>query len=388
MERHVEYGLNRATNWARRTGMKIAGVGVRQILGVVAGVVAAAVGAVGVGMFAPAVMSVGAGILIAGWLNKKDHDFRKGDMATLYRREIASIKGMHFGEVTAEDLEDVAKQNATLGQAIEASDKRRKGDTIIWAVAAIAGAAAALAIGGIPFIAAAGFAKAFYSGVVGFAVFRMAESVATPLVKGDRKPPPTVADKVRALEMKQFAGKALAGEITQEEVMSVFVTAKPELAKAIHEQFNKPFDALSPGEKLSATLQYGRQYDVEAITQAININEYNAQELAFTVCGQRSGASPDPTVTQRLYNGVSKAKEHIGNLKDKGHQAFQGFVGRFKGRGEQAPEYEQTPPQEAGGYRQRIEAEGRRAVKSSDQGWEEHITQRGRMGAPQFSYAK
>ena len=371
MERHLEFGVNRAKNWAYSQGRKAAGIGVRQLLGGLAGIVATTIGAAGIATFAPAVMSLGAGAFIAHWLGRSEHTHREEAMTDLYRREVAKLSGKEPENVTVKDFEHIARKNPTLQEAIDRSEKRINADTAGWFFTALLAATATVGVGILlttTFGAAAPgllLGKIVFGGMASMATIATTRGKIKEIVdKSYEVDQPTAYDRIQSLEMKQATGKILSRRIQREDIFDVYVSANPELAREIEGRYGSSYASLPDNKRHEVMLSYDKRLGLSAVLEAIHANEFNAQELAFRVHGQESGVSPDPTLTQHITNGVSHAKERIGHLRQKSQEAYQSLVGRFRKQEEsqeieaemQQPEVESELPQ--GRHAERLEKNG------------------------------
>jgi hypothetical protein len=142
-------------------------------------------------------------------------------------------------------------------------------------------------------------------------------------------------DRIHSLERQQQLGR----KITPEQVMSVYVATDPQLDMKIRRdpEFGKPFDRLPLAQKHKAILTHGKDLGIQEVTDSINQNRFSARELAFSVCGERSGAYAEPTLYQEMQGKLSSLKQGLDKGRLVAAQKWDGMVSRIS-----SPKQEET----------------------------------------------
>jgi len=222
-----------------------------------------------------------------------DHHKRKSQIADEYKDEIAAYLGKPRGKVDLHDMEKVAEENPAIGEAIQRSKARRNLSVAV----TIAGAIAGLAL--VAAFAPAGVVAGFIASSLGFLAVEEGLEMIGKKVLGlsepsfeainrtpSRQTELSVPGQINYLEHQQAKGRL----ITQEQVMTVFASANPELAARIKTRYGADFAKLGDSAKRQALEQFGSQYPIEELTADINNRHTRVQELAFAAYGQESGA--------------------------------------------------------------------------------------------------
>lgn len=275
--------------------------------------------------------SIGLGAGINGYVNHLEFKHNERQLAELYRPQVASILGKEPSLVTTKDLYSVAEQNPSLEDALT----RNKQDRRVKNVAAVAGTVVAFAavfaavtflpaIGALAATAAAtgllsgaGIGFAAVAGGIGYASLQSARKAISGM---GRKmlglDTPSVEDKITDLS-KQYRKENF---IVPEQVMDVYLSAKPELAQAVENQYGKSYNALPISQRRMVVQQYDSDLGVTETAAAINEGRMNVRELTFKVHGQFSGVYPEAPWQDKLKNIAQERfdplQEKIGTLRD------------------------------------------------------------------------
>lgn len=341
MAHSSKYLASEASHTLRRSARYGAGLGARAVLRVMTAVGAAAAGVSGSTgfLYMSGLVGVSTGVGLQAYLNHKDFEHSKQQLATMYRNEMAAYFGKNPREITVNDIERLAKINPSIGEHIDRERTKRNVRTGVWMVAGALGFTAAATI-----IAATSL-PTILAGLAAFATFQ----ISRPLVKnlGEdfyRLNEPTTVELIKGLEAQRTRGQS----VNQAQVMSAFVSASPALDKEIKQQFGAKFSRLTTVDKHRAVLQFGEHFMIEEVTQAINENRLNARELTFRIHNDVSGAYPDPSYKDQWNEGVSYAKDKAVALKQNAvegarnlHQNAVNSVRSFVSREAAAPEPEQ-----------------------------------------------
>lgn len=283
-------------------------------------------------------ISIGLGAGINGYINHMEFKHAERQLCELYRPQIASILGKEPGKVTIQDLYAVAEQNPSLDDEL----LRNRRDRMVKNVSAVAGTvvafgavfaavtflpaigtlAAAAAVGGI--LSGAGIAFAAVAGGIGYASLQCARKAIGGL---GRKmfglDEPSVEDKIRELSKQHRKGHA----IVPEQVMDVYLSARPELAQAVEAQYGKPFKDLPLDQRRVVALQHEEQLGLTETARALNESRMNVRELTFKVHGQFSGVYPDEPWQERLKDAV---QDRLDPLQHKLENIRDGAVDKFQ----------------------------------------------------------
>lgn len=262
-------------------------------------------------------LSIGLGAGINGYINHMEYKHNERQLCELYRPQVASILGKEPGLVTVKDLYTVADQNPTLNNELTRNKQERRvknisavaGTVVAFAAVfaavtflpAIGALAAGAAAGGL--LSAAGIGFAAVAGGIGYASLQSARKAISGLgrkVMGLDSP--SVEDKISDLSKQHRKEQA----IVPEQVMDVYLTAKPELAEAVEKQYGKPYNELPLSQRRMVVQQYDSQLDVVESARAINENRMNVRELTFKVHGQFSGVYPEEPWQERFKEVVQE----------------------------------------------------------------------------------
>lgn len=248
-------------------------------------------------------LSVAVGTGISSYMNRLALKEQEHDLAHRYRNQIGSILDKSPDSIGRDDLYEAAEINPSLAQELRRNKLMchvRTGTvlvattiafaavfaamTVIAPLAALAGAAAAgglFSAAGLGFVAATAALSFGALHVVSRGIGRLGKKIF-----GLNKP--TIEDHVHELDGLYKKGNHLS----QEQVMSVYVAAAPDMQESIKEQFGKPYHTLSRAQQSDVVAAFGDEIGVAAITDSINAGDLPVRELTFAVQGQSSGALP------------------------------------------------------------------------------------------------
>ena len=276
-------------------------------------------------------VALGTGVNI--YLNQKEHDQRAIRMMNLYGDEVAAYIGKDRADVGLEDLYAVGEKLPTLGDALKRNDGVRNLKNIAWGITALV-TWAATAVTILAFGISSGWLLWGVIGGIGILGFR---AVDTALQKAGARMmklhEPTAHDKIRALSKTIGRDRA----ISQEEVLDVYLTARPELALQVKEHYGKPFGKLDDQKKYDVILGLGRQLEVEQMAMDINSGLVDVAELAFGAHGTRSGlvvetgkgTSPVTRVQERVREKAGDIAAASKRRLEAGKETFQAGRKRF-----------------------------------------------------------
>lgn len=265
-------------------------------------------------------IGVAAGTGVSAYFNNLAHKAKFNDLLDNYRPQIAAIVDKTPDKVKVGDLKRVAEVNPALNAEVKRSRKARDLGTLTMALStaaafgvvfsaialfppltALAGAAAA---GGLLSGAGVGFVAA--TGLLSFASLHVAGSAIGKLTKKIfRIDKHTVEDHVQTMDDNLKDGKV----VSQEEVMGVFTAAMPGMQGRIKYTFGKEYDSLENADQMKAVQKFGRELNIEAVTNALNNGELPARELPFFVHGQASGAPSPQAMRDKLRSERMAEKE-------------------------------------------------------------------------------
>lgn len=266
-------------------------------------------------------LGVAAGTGVSAYFNHLAHRAKSKDLLDNYRPQIASIVDKTPDKVKVGDLERVAEVNPALGAEMKRSRKLRDTGTLTMALATtvafvsvfaaiaffppLTALAAAAASSGL--FSAAGLGFVASTGLLSWGVLHVAGSaigsVTKKLFKLDKH---SVEDHVQAIDNDLKDGKV----ISQEQVLGVFSSASPGLEGRIKYTFGKDFDGLTSEQQAKAVVNFGRELDLEGVTNALNSGDLPAREMPFFVHGQSSGA-PNPQAVRDKLVAERRAEQEL-----------------------------------------------------------------------------
>lgn len=252
------------------------------------------------------VLGLGLAAGVSAALTQMDYIHKKNNLTNFYKEEIAAKQHKHIDHVTVEDLESLAgmdkkkigQTNHVFSEEVRKAKSRRNFGIVfsvvasIGAIGAVVGMAPALDVLAGQILSKGAGELAHYA--VHFVLHAAAGVAAYNVIKtpihwlGDKLfglDKKTTHDRIAEIKRDHDDGKV----ITQEEVLSVFVSANKELADFIQVKYGKPFDKLVYADKHAIAEHVGEMVNLQQITENINHGRLNATELAFTVEGQVSG---------------------------------------------------------------------------------------------------
>jgi hypothetical protein len=257
-----------------------------------------------------------------------------------YENEIAAKLKISPNRVTKAELETVAEENPALKDALRRSRWRRNLEIVVNTVTMVAVLALAMhfgpiiattLMGGASAMAAAGAIgigiKLAVTGSIGFLGYMACETglnalgetalnLREPELREVHQQPYlqhelSLPGQVRYLEQLQTR----RAPISEAQIFTVLVTAKPELAAQIQSYYGIAFGELSAMSQKEAMERFGQAYDIAGLTQDINKRLVRAQELAFIAYDQSSGVPklelPSKNSLEKVYSEVGKFTEQV-----------------------------------------------------------------------------
>lgn len=284
--------------------------------------------------------TMGIGVGVNAYINHMEFRHNRQKLCDLYRPQIASVLGKEPGMVTVRDLEEVAGHNPSLQDELERGHKERSVKNIgaiVGTVAAfgavfglvalagplgIAGLAGAFAATGIT--TGSGLLFAGIAGAVGYAtlqgVRKIAGSIGRKLTGLDK---PSLEDKLTEISKHHRKERMIAPE----QVLDVFLTARPELAEAVEVEYGIPFGKMRMAERSVVLQRYDEALGISEVTSALNNGQMNVRELTFRTHGQFSGVYPEAPWQDKL---KEKAQETLDPIQDKLGNMRDGAVDKFQ----------------------------------------------------------
>lgn len=251
----------------------------------------------------------------------QDHEIEQDRLTNFYRAEVAASLGKDPKQVSIEDLRTAAERNPVLEEALERNDKHRNSRIFSWVAGTLLVGAGLLFGGYALLVGAVGATAALPVAIVAnIALTQIAkrglEKVSDKVLGIDTPP---VHDYIYAMHQEQRRGHNLS----QEQVMQVFLEASPMIADRIEAEYGAPFKKLDVPDKIKVLKEYGTYYHIPQVTSDINTRRIDVAELAYLAVGQRSGVepreSPLPTLYSQAQDSVSQAweqaKGHVGNWR-------------------------------------------------------------------------
>jgi hypothetical protein len=364
-------------------------------------------------MFGAPMWGVPGAIGVLALLSEWDHNHEKDKLREEYENEIAAKLGKDPHKVTVEDMQRVAKDNPTINEALQRSRSKRNLSIGITATGMILSfVASAVAVSAF---AATGIGAIVLGGVVTFGAFMIAEKVMMkfgehalhlnepPLKDAEHNPriqdQLSLPNQVRLIERMQ--GRRVP--VSQEQVLTTFIAANPDLDRGIASRYGAPFSALPDSARIAVMQNIGPTINLEGLTSDINNRAIRAQELAFVVQGQNSGVarveSPRVTALEKaniqltsqlteLKQRVAAHAAHFGEsvqsithaAKDKMGFANANVAGTPLGVNAQAPAT--APEPESTAFRERL---GARASNAGLSEVDKVVARRQQQGAAQMS---
>ncbi|MDG1286604.1 MAG: hypothetical protein P8P30_03455 [Rickettsiales bacterium] len=284
----------------------------------------------GAGVFyASGLLGVGTGIGLQAYLNQKDYEHNKEQLAGMYRKELSAVFQKDGHSVSVDDLENLATQNPSIKEQLDREKTKRNVSTGIWLAAGVFGfAAAAMVIASVAApvgaaVVAVGAGTKIAAAITGLVSFQIARPIVKIAAEKHYKiDTPTTVELVKSLEWQRTKGK----QLTHAQVLEAYIAANPQMGDLIQQNFGAPLAQLSPVDQQRVALQFGERIKLDEITTAINEDRMNARELVFAVHGKRSGAYADVSYKQQWDDGVAQVKEKArtvqNNMKRSGTRAL------------------------------------------------------------------
>ena len=293
------------------------------------------------GLALPGILAFGAigtlGIVVGAVLNKRilnlEHDREEHRILSFYRKEVAAQTGQVANEVTIDDLRLAAAKNETLAEALKRNDEKVNSRMRAWVAGAILAtivlgvlfapgfgllaATVNFAGGGIPAMIGGAAVRGLF-GALTFNLARPILDVFSDKFSGIAKH--TSHDYIKELREIHDQGQ----QLSPQQVMEAFVKANPDIEAGIEQKYGKSFDAIVKkdhrGTLQEIYAQLGKNFDLEKITNDINVGRISVTELAYLVRGQKSGVEPvEPdtrTTKEKLQDGLELAKEKAAEIKE------------------------------------------------------------------------
>jgi hypothetical protein len=253
--------------------------------------------------------------IISQWNHRLELDRIKSE----YGEEIAARVGKPMHMIKTHDMERVAKLNPALHEAVRRSRTRRNlsvavtiGGTIgglavgallattigaaVWPL--LAGGMAVNALGAIGIHLTSGVVGAGIASTLGFMGVELGlEKYGEKKLKLEE---PTLAQVERNPKLQSRLSvpsqvtylahlQARREPISQAQVLTVFVSANPQLDAQIKARFGESFANLPQGSQEKVLEMVGGQLNIEQLTNDINNRHIRAQEISFAAYGQASG---------------------------------------------------------------------------------------------------
>lgn len=221
------------------------------------------------------VAAVGLGMIAVNSI----HKFRCKALLHFYRDEIAAHQQIPALALTPEHLRK--EDNPEIQHALASIDNRKKFYTIVHAATAalmVGLVEAAFHVAQVPWPVIAAGAAAMYN-----EAFRAVENLGTIVFDADHASPVTAA--IQEIEKEISVG----GDISPTQVLSIFIHARPQLARQVEKEYGTPYDGLHIAAKRELVERYDPELHITRIAGAIVRGSMNPTELAYIVHGQRSG---------------------------------------------------------------------------------------------------
>lgn len=242
-------------------------------------------------------------------LVQTDYLHNRFRLARRYEDEVGSVIGKQASKVQEQDLDIVSRgslkdglvPNPTIREKLKSLTLDRNIGMMLSTVAAVAafliihevgpvvqlleGATAALAGEGASAMMAWP-AKALTHGLAGVTFYN---AVKTPLHLGvgavTGLNDETVDDRITDIKRDLGHGH----QVSQEQVMDVYVTAHPQIKEQIEAQYGSEYDSLGKAQKMRLLHEISQTTDIQQIAADLNAGTVPPEELAFTAYGQESG---------------------------------------------------------------------------------------------------
>lgn len=268
---------------------------------------------------------------LSAYLAIRDHDKHLGEVKKLYSEEIAAQLGKNTKDLTSKDLDILAngdkqrgiEPNRTISDQLKKARRRRNFDIVFSVIATVAAFSlvhAGLLESGLlkSVIDSMGIAAgSFLEGAVGV-VIKGAASFLTFM--GVKKPLHAIADKMYNVDRETTHDRIIAlshcmkkgMNVGRDHVLSVFISANPDLDRFIENRFGGDFETLDIAQRAKATDLMAQYLPIDQLTKDINDRKINVGELAFAVQGEKSGVlHSDLYVAPEPKKGLAKAWDKL-----------------------------------------------------------------------------
>jgi hypothetical protein len=263
--------------------------------------------------------TIGVAGAVSAALTEMDHIHRKENLKDMYKEELSTKLKKPIDTILRSDLNHLAETNSVIDEELARNRKQRNFGVALSLIASMASLAVITVAMPLVLPEAAIVAGGFLlKAAVGLASYHLVKNplhaVADKLFNIDEK---TTNDYIVNIKQDRAQGKI----ISREQVLSVFVSAHPEVDKYIVAQYGKHFDDLSVDDKKKATQELNNFIPLDKLTLEINAGKVNVSELAFAVEGQISGVNhekfipdaPKPGLVMSMISGVG----HMLGIKTK-----------------------------------------------------------------------
>ncbi len=252
----------------------------------------------------------------------------RSDVMDTYREEIAAKLGKNPAQITKKDMDAVAETNPVLNEELQKLKRDRNLGIAVTVFSILCALPIAFAVMQLPaMVALSGFANFAAKVAVGFVCHKLVEY---PVEAAGKKmfemEGHSTHERIEDLIKERDAGVTLS----KEQVLGVFVSARPALSQAVKQSFGEEYDKLDLRKKQAVFQLFEQHPDLQHsmkmlqdFTAGINGNNIRVSELAFAAVGQRSGVAPDPNPKPRQANAVAKTLGMAHHLKKKCVEAVQ-----------------------------------------------------------------
>lgn len=279
---------------------------------------------------------IGVGAAVSAIVAQMEYVGKKRDIRNMMRQELAATQNKKIDDISNDDVDQISRSNSVLAEQMQKNKKERNISMATIFVATVATAAVLTVMtGGFGILATSMFAPlAAYGG----AAVLGAKVLTSILIFGAlKKPLSMLAEKAFGIEDKTAFERiaAIANDrlddrkITKERVMSVFVSANPELERYVVTTYGDRFDKLKVADKEMLVATIGEKLGIGKITDDINANRIRATELTFKVEGKASGVLPTAGEKPK-HTVLMTIKERLHQVADRmpGHHHEQETSGR------------------------------------------------------------
>jgi hypothetical protein len=229
------------------------------------------------------------------------------EIKRLYEDEISEKLGKSVDKVTVKDLDLLGKgdpargiaPNATIAEALGKAKKFRNLSVVTTGISSLAtlGITSALVMA-FPALGAASLGAFLAEAAIGIVVYNV---IRVPLNTLGKKifgiARENTTERIMEIEKNRESGK----DISREQVLSVLVSANPDLDQRVANSFGKKFDDMSTADKEKVVESLRQVIPLDQITTGINQGGVDITRLAFTTEQQTTTT----TTTTADYMNVS-----------------------------------------------------------------------------------